>query len=131
MLPETSLEAYEQATPEMIQAHWEKILKSIKKLGLAIGEEIADDCGLDYHAVMRRMGELVTAGSIYKPGTKKNTKKNRKAFQYALVGSEIVLPPLPEKYVKGEKTGADHANYLIALTGKKLVQKEIFEADSR
>lgn len=131
MLPETSLEAYEQATPEMIQGHWNKILNSIKKLGLAIGEEIAKDTGLDYHAVMRRVGELEKSGSIYKPGTKKKTSKGRNAYHYALVGSEIVLPPLPEKYQKGVKSGADHAAYLIALTGKKLVQTEIFEADSR
>ncbi len=131
MLPDTSLEAYEQVSPEMKQAHWIKILNSLKRIKLAIGEEIADDCGLDYYAVMRRVGELEKAGSIYKPGSKKNTKKNRAAFQYALVGEEIIVPPLPEKYVKGEKSGADHAAYLIALTGKKLVQTEIFEADSR
>jgi hypothetical protein len=65
MLPETSHLANKEMSAELRQQHHTKILSALEVLGEGIGEKIAEQASMDYHAVMRRMKELADAGKIY------------------------------------------------------------------
>lgn len=83
-LPSTSYAAYEQAKKGMIDSHHEKIKEALGVLGVANYEVIAAKCGLERHAVGRRLSEMEALQIVYKPGTKSKTKTNREAFNYCL-----------------------------------------------
>lgn len=128
-LPETSHEAHAKVTKDMLTGHWGKIIDALKVLKLATYEEIAKSCKFpDKNMVSRRLKELEGEGVVYKPGTKKPTTTGRNAFQYALTGSDVVIPPLPEKYTKETVSAADYANILISKTKMgKLAQAQLFK----
>lgn len=127
-LPETSHEAHAKVTKDMLTGHWGKIIDALKVLKLATYEEISRKCGFsDKNMVSRRLKELEGEGIVYKPRTKKHTTTGRNAFQYALTGSDVVIPPLPEKYTKQTVSAADYANAIIAKTTMgKLAQADLF-----
>jgi len=124
-LPETSHLSNKDATLQMRQCHWLKIKEALSVLKLATGEQIAVQAGMDYHAVMRRVGEMERMEMIYKPGTKALTKTNRLAFQYALRNPETVLPPPEPKYPEGI-VGSDFASLLVNKK-ENLKQQKLFE----
>ena len=128
MHPETSLEAYERVSPDMLCDHYKIILKALGELKIAIAEEIAAHIkAADKNMVSRRMKELEGLGYVFKPGTKKLTKSGRNAFQYSLTGTEVTIFTLPERYVKGETTAADYASQIIAKTKSgKAIQADLF-----
>ena len=129
MQSETSLEAYEQVSHDMLCDHYKIILKALGELKIAIAEEIATHIkAADKNMVSRRMKELEGLGYVFKPGTKKLTKSGRNAFQYSLTGTEVTIFTLPEKkYVKGETSAADYASQIIAKTKQgKAIQADLF-----
>ncbi len=126
-LPQTSHEANKAATLEMRQRHWDKIKEALMVLKLATGGQIAQEAKMDYHAVMRRLSEMERNEMVYKPGGKIPTSTNRLAYQYAIRGSETVVPT-PEKFNPTDTTLVDFASMVIAKTKQgKLVQKNLFE----
>ena len=128
MIPITSHLANKAATLEMRQRHWDKIKAALSVLNLATGEQIAAEAKMDYHAVMRRIGEMERNEMVYKPGTKIPTSTGRLAFQYAIRNSETILPTPEHHYREGECSASDYASELIAKTKQgKLEQKSLFE----
>lgn len=115
-LPETSLEAYKQVTPEMLSEHHRKIVSALQVLGSSTYEGIANHVNLDRHQVGRRLSELERMQIVYKPGQKKPTKSGRMAYCYSL----CITGPKTEKefngYKKGEKTSTDFSKELIQAT---------------
>lgn len=83
-LPETSKEANRRATHEMRSAHKQKISKALRELKAANYETIAGKCGLDKHAVGRRLSEMERDGIVYNTKIKSNTSKGREAYMYSL-----------------------------------------------
>lgn len=124
--PITSHLANKEATLELRQNHWLKITEALKVLNLATGEQIAAEAKMDYHAVMRRIGEMERNEMVYKPGTKIPTSTGRLAFQYAIRNSDTILPTPEHHYKEGEPTGADLA-CMIINKHEKLKQKSLFE----
>lgn len=104
-LPSTSIEAYHQVTPEMLQGHYGKILAALKKLGVANYETIASSVNLERHAVGRRLKEMEIKQWVHKPGTTSPTKSGRKAFNYSLTGivPQESLPPTPNPVGRPKK----------------------------
>lgn len=126
-LPQTSHDANKAATLEMRTKHWDKIKEALKVLKLATGEQIAAEAKMDYHAVMRRVGEMERNEMVYKPGTKIPTSTGRLAFQYAIRNSDTILPTTEHHYRENETTASDYASELIAKTKQGiLVQKDLF-----
>ena len=124
--PTTSHEAYASMTPVILADHYQKILSSLSVLGKAIYEEIAvHNQWQDKNRVSRRIGELERMQLVYKTGEKKLTSSGRNANVYALVtnGQKSVEP---ERVDKNQTSAVDYANLLIAASGKRLVQKEMF-----
>lgn len=129
--PSTSIEAFKSVNGKMLADHYQKILGALKRLNLAIYEEIAVECGFpDKNQVSRRLKELEGLELVYKPGTKKATSTGRMAFQYALRYSDTVLPPKENHYREGVTTAADFASELIAKTKhQKLIQQDLFTSE--
>jgi len=126
-LPITSLQANEKMTTELRQRHWERIKDALLVLKLGTGEQIAEQSGMDYHAVMRRISEMERLEMVYKPGGKIPTKSGRNAYQYA-IRTETTVIPQPEQYKPTDTTAADIACSIIAKTKQvKAVQQSIFE----
>jgi len=125
--PITSHEANEKVSNEMLRSIYSRIIEALKVLKLANYEEIALFLNLpDKNMVSRRAKEMEGLQMIYKPGSKSLTRSGRNAFQYALNGSDIVVPSLPERQPK--TTAADFANLIINKTKMgKLKQCELFQ----
>lgn len=124
ILPDTSHEANRRATDEMREAHHAKIIAALQELGIANYEIIGAKCGLERHAIGRRLCELERALIIFKPGSKSLTKSNRHAFDYCLTSSNQVKTEVQQKevtYSKDIKTAADHAIDLIKSTQLRLL----------
>lgn len=125
--PETSMDAFKKAHPDMLAEHYRKIIDALKILGTCNYEKIAAHATMDRHQVGRRLKELEGMELIYKPGTKSNTKSGRTAFDYCLTGSGQPKTDNEVRYVKGEKTAADYANDLINSAHKpEFKQTELF-----
>lgn len=127
MLPETSHLANKAANLEMRQRHWDKIKVALSVLKLATGEQISVEAKMDYHAVMRRIGEMERNEMVYKPGGKIPTSTGRLAFQYALRTPETIIPEPENHYMENQTTASDFACAIIASTPKgKLEQQKLF-----
>lgn len=128
--PQTSIDAFKSVNGKMLAEHYQKILRALNGLKLAIYEEIAIECGFpDKNQVSRRLKELEGMELVYKPGTKKPTSTGRQAYQYSLRSPETIVPEM-EKFTPPETSMADIACAIIAGTPKgKLVQKQLFESD--
>lgn len=113
VLPATSHEANRRATDEMREAHHAKIIAALQKLGVANYETIGAFCGLERHAIGRRLCELERALTIFKPGTTSLTKSGRKAMNYCLTSEHTKKTESPTVYKKSEKTAAEYASELI------------------
>lgn len=126
-LPETSHEAHEKVSNEMLRSIYQRIVDALKVLGLANYEEIALYLNVpDKNMISRRTKEMEGLQMIYKPGTKSLTRSGRNAFQYALTGSNVTVPALPERQPK--LTAVDFANVLINKTKMgKIKQCELFQ----
>lgn len=85
-LPDTSIEAYESVSVEMLADHHRKIVNALSVLGNANYEKIATLMGMEPHAVGRRLKELLEMELIYKTENKSLTKSGRKAYDYCLTG---------------------------------------------
>ncbi len=126
-LPKTSHEANVSMTAELRQQHHSKIISALEVLGEAIGEKIAIQANMDYHAVMRRMKELTIMGKIYNTLKTAPTSTGRQANLYAILKSDTILPQPENHYREGVCSAADYASELIAKTKQgKLVQKDLF-----
>jgi DNA-binding HxlR family transcriptional regulator len=126
MQPDTSLAAYKAVTPEMLSDHHAKLISALRELGKATYEQLAKHIGWDdKNRASRRLKELESEQVVYKTGEKKLTSSGRNANVYALVtnGQTSVEP---ERVDKNTTTAADFANLIIAASGKRLVQKEMF-----
>lgn len=129
-LPETSHLANEQMTSELRERHKERILVALGELGLATGEEISRHANMDYHAVMRRVKELVDGEKIYNTLTTGITSTGRKANKYAIRTPQTVIPSPEKHYAEGITTAADIACSLIAKTSTGISkQKSLFGED--
>jgi len=129
-LPETSHLANKEMSAELRQQHHTKILSALEVLGEGIGEKIAEQAGMDYHAVMRRMKELVIMGKIYNTLKTAPTTTGRQANLYAIRKADTILPQPENHYREGQTTAADFASELIAKTKQaKLIQKDLWEQE--
>lgn len=125
--PETSHLANEQMTSELRDKHKERILIALGELGLATGEEISRHAKMDYHAVMRRVKELVDGEKIYNTLITGITSTGRKANKYAIRTPKTVIPSPEKHYAEGITTAADIACSLIAKTKQGIIkQQELF-----
>jgi predicted transcriptional regulator len=135
-LPDTSHLAKEQFTEDIKEQHHAKILSALEVLGKSIGEDIAKQANMDYHAVMRRLKELVEAGKIYNTLETGLTSKGRKANKYAIRNADTVIPT-PEKYNPHNDKAHEYVDGLIQITENhkkekqrlitgRLEQKELF-----
>lgn len=111
-LPETSHEANTRATVEMRQNHYGKIEGALRSLELATYEQIADLLHMDRHQIGRRLGEMETAGIVFKPGTKWPTKSGRNAYQYTLKIAGKNTTKTTEKTLAG-KTVSDFSKKIF------------------
>jgi predicted transcriptional regulator len=85
-LPDTSHEAHESMTKQILSNHHLKIIDALKVLKVATAEEIANYLDWDdKNRSARRMSELERDQIIYKPGEKRKTKYGRNAYVYKLV----------------------------------------------
>jgi predicted transcriptional regulator len=115
LLPQTSIDAYKAANPEMLSEHYKKILMGLIKLKTATYEEIASMITLDKSQVGRRLNELERMEIVFKPGLKKPTRSGRAAFVYQ------IRPYVNFDGVKKEVIPEDASGVTI------FVQKEMFE----
>ena len=130
MLPETSHLANKEMSAELRQQHHTKILSALEVLGEGIGEKIAEQAGMDYHAVMRRMKELVIMGKIYNTLKTAPTTTGRQANLYAIRKANTILPTPKINYKNFGESGADYASKIIAGTKQqKLIQKDLWEQE--
>ena len=127
-LPETSLEAYKALHPETQRKMYDKIIEALKVLGTATYEELSDflNCQ-DRNQISRRLKEMEGLQMIWKPGTKRLTKRNRNAFVYQLTGNSSPKTETEVNYAKGDKTATDYANDLIrSAQNHGAVQTDLF-----
>jgi predicted transcriptional regulator len=88
-LPETSHEAHESMTNELLSKHQSQIIDALKNLKKATSEEIAIYLNWDdKNRSARRMSELERNQIVYKPGEKRKTKYGRNAFVYELTKND-------------------------------------------
>jgi len=126
MQPDTSIAAYKSVTPEMLSDHHAKLISAIKELGSGTYEQLAKHIGWeDKNRASRRLKELELEQVVYKTGDKRLTSSGRNANVYALVTNGQVSVE-PERVDKNTTTACDYANLIIAASGKRLVQKELF-----
>lgn len=111
--PDTSNDAYRAVTLEMLNNHHKRIVGALQNLGTAIYEQIADYTGMDAVQVGRRLIELERMKIVFKPGTKKKTKKNRDAYEYTLSFTD-------------KKTETKGAKILKMTNDSKFVQPNLF-----
>ncbi len=116
VLPSTSHEANRRATDEMREAHHAKIIAALQKLGVANYETIGAACGLERHAIGRRLSELERKLTIFKPGTTSLTKSGRKAMNYCLTSDHTQKTDQPVTYKKEIKNSSDYSKELINST---------------
>lgn len=117
-IPDTSKAAHARAKQGLIDSHKAKVLAAIQKLKLANYEAIAQDTGLDKHAVGRRLKELEGEQKIYKPGSKSKTASGCKAYDYAILPNQTETGNL---YLN-QTSAAEHAAEIIKLTQGTLFQ---------
>lgn len=86
---ETSHEAHQSMTKQLLSNHHLKIIDALKVLKVATAEEIAIYLDWDdKNRSARRMSELEREQIIYKPGEKRKTRYGRNAFVYSLIKKE-------------------------------------------
>lgn len=128
--PDTSHDAYRSMGGKILAEHYQRILKALQYLEIAIYEDIAYGANFtDKNQVSRRLKELETMELVYKTGTKGLTKSGRQAYHYKLRTPDTVLPEIEPKHHE-EIVPADFASLLVAGTkGQKLIQKDLFNND--
>lgn len=99
--PSTSHAAFKQVTSEMKEGHYMKIIAALQKLKSANYEAISQKCGLERHAVGRRLSEMLERGIVWKPGGVSKTTSGRAAYNYQLSSETKVHPTTVEKAMKG------------------------------
>ncbi|MES2382367.1 MAG: hypothetical protein V4538_15075 [Bacteroidota bacterium] len=110
-------------TKELREQHHAKIVSAIEVLGECIGEQIAEQAKMDYHAVMRRLKELVDAGKIYNTLKTGLTSTGRKANKYAIRNENTVIP-VPEKFNPTDTTLLDFASMVVNKKENVKIEKE-------
>lgn len=101
-VPETSRAAYESLDPEKISDIHRKILWALSQLMEdATYEEIAAFLKIEKSKVWKRISELLKAGLIYRPGTKKALRSGRAGFCYRLTDAATPKTTAAEKALKG------------------------------
>lgn len=127
-VPSTSHAAYNQAKQGMIDSHHEKIKEALGVLGVANYEVIAAKCGLERHAVGRRLSEMEALQIVYKPGTKSKTKTNREAFNYCLTESHTLKVQHPAtQLIDKTREAQEFLNDLLEEKQTPIsVQRELF-----
>lgn len=116
-LPDTSIDAFKALTPEKLAFDYRCIIDALKRLKLANYEQISRYLGwADINKCSRRLKELEGMQIIFKPGSKSTTKRNRQAYNYAIVGGGEEKIEI-EKVMQGET---------ICDISRKLTQKSLF-----
>lgn len=101
-VPETSRAAYESLDPEKISDIHRKILWALSQLMEdATYEEIAAFLKIEKSKVWKRISELLKAGLIYRPGTKKALRSGRAGYTYRLTDVATPKTQAFEKALKG------------------------------
>jgi len=85
----------------MKEGHYDKIKNALQKLKSANYEAISRKCGLERHAVGRRLSEMLERGMVWKPGGVSKTTSGRMAFNYQLTTETKIHPTTVEKAMKG------------------------------
>lgn len=128
-IPDTSLAAYDQVTPEALRDIYDKILLALRELGKANYETIAQYLKLNEpNIISRRLKEMrdMEPPLIYKTGSKSLTSRNRLAYDHSVISSDTEVPPV-ERITKGQFSVADYANKLLAATAKGIkIQAALF-----
>lgn len=78
--PDTSNDAYRSITPDMLSDIYQKILKSLERIGNASGQQIAMHLTLDDNKISRRLKEMEGLGLIYNTGLRTPTKSGTKCL---------------------------------------------------
>jgi predicted transcriptional regulator len=115
-MPDTSRDAYRSLKHSELQALYEKILWGLGQIKEGTFEEIGEAIKEPRDRVWRRMGELMKAGKVYRPGTKKPLKSGREGYTWRLLGDEPTAP-VTERVMKGP-TVSDYS--------KKILQQQLF-----
>lgn len=133
---ETSQEANTLKTQDSKQRDWDKIIAALQVLGMANYEDIAEyNNWTDKNVCSRRLLELCPAtdtnpkgkGLIYNTGLKNLTKRNRKAFMYAIKSDGSKESEVEFNYRKDKVTSTDYANKIIeTANGQGYIQPELF-----
>jgi len=128
---DTSRFAYEVIMQEGArESVWKKIVLCLEAIDNGTNYEIAAWMGVKPEKVWKRTGKSELScpvnGAIFDTGLRRNSPDGNPSIVYALVSQRekyinIVKPERIEKV-----TAVDYASKLIALTGKRLVQNELF-----
>lgn len=89
-IPKTSHKANESMTKKIRDAHIEKIILALYRMGNGIYSEIANYANMEKNQVSRRIKEIETRDGmkwIKKTGKEKKTLSNRLANEYTLTES--------------------------------------------
>jgi len=125
--PETSLQAYERITQQVRDTTYKKIIEALKKIGEGNYELIAAAAFEKESRIWKRLGELRNMGVIIDTGKRTLTKDNNNSMVYALWSDADKYKDAPKAERLEKVTAVDYASKLIAMSGKRLVQPELFK----
>lgn len=110
-LPETSIEAYKQLTPEKLSKDYKLIIFALRNLKIANYDKIAVYLKLsDRNIVSRRLKEMMELGILIRMDSKSPTTRGRQAFNHRLADvflNEDVSQISPE-LTKKQKKNKEH-----------------------
>lgn len=134
--PITSHIAKAMKTDESKQRDYDKIVSTLKVLGMGTYEDIANQmCEKDLNVVSRRLKEMLPAtnenpkgkGLVYNTGIKKLTSRNRPAFMYSIKSDGSKSAAVEHTFKPSEKSTSDYANKIIeSAKGNGFIQPELF-----
>jgi len=131
---DTSRFAYEVIMqPGARESMWKKIIVALEKIKDGTNYELAEAIGVKPEKVWKRTGinELSCPinGAIFDTGLRRNSPEGNPSIVYALSSRKQDYKDVvkPERIEKNTTSAVDYANLIIAATGKRLVQKELFE----
>lgn len=119
----TSLSAYKNLNPDSVAAIKTLIIETLKVLGTASSQQIAEYTGKSDDRIRKRLSELEREEKIWKPGLRVATKSGNTAYVWQLRGDNQPKTDREENIFKnGQKASTDFAKYLNKLTQPTLFQ---------
>ncbi len=83
----TSLQAYESSlTAGVIDSDRSRVFAAIKQYAPCTAKELANQSGIDYYTVQRRVSEIERAGAIVREKSRKCAISNRESMVIELKG---------------------------------------------